>query len=140
MSHVVVRAVIDRQTCLECATLDRRHFPSLAAARVPRHREPDPRGNCRCVVEEAADEAAPPSHLCRCGGESTVIDSRRAGAGMRRRRLCLSCRTRWTTIEVRAFVRGRTDGRGHETVPSSCLPCRHHSALAAVERAMKENL
>jgi hypothetical protein len=36
-----------------------------------------------------------------CGHpDSTVMDSRSSPAGLRRRRRCLSCQHRWTTIEV----------------------------------------
>lgn len=38
----------------------------------------------------------------KCGSDSHVVDSRQSGDCVRRRRECLGCSTRWTTIEVRA--------------------------------------
>lgn len=41
------------------------------------------------------------SMLCpHCHQPSKVIDSRAASDGWRRRRECLACRERWTTLEV----------------------------------------
>ena len=37
---------------------------------------------------------------CSCGGKTGVNDSRPAGAGIRRRRVCLSCGKRITTYEL----------------------------------------
>ena len=36
----------------------------------------------------------------RCEGSAEVIDSRRTGNSVRRRRSCLSCGHRWSTVEV----------------------------------------
>ena len=38
--------------------------------------------------------------VCHCGGESGVLDSRVIGNTKRRRRVCQSCGSRWTTKEV----------------------------------------
>lgn len=38
--------------------------------------------------------------VCQCGGESGVLDSRRVGGSMKRRRECEKCHARWTTWEV----------------------------------------
>lgn len=42
------------------------------------------------------------SFLCRCGGATSVIDSREsvAGKGIRRRRMCNDCKLRVTTYEI----------------------------------------
>ncbi len=37
---------------------------------------------------------------CRCNAESKVIDSREREGRIKRRRECLECGTRWSTIEV----------------------------------------
>lgn len=37
---------------------------------------------------------------CRCGGDSNVIDSRHTDKAIRRRRKCVACGLRWTTLEV----------------------------------------
>ena len=37
---------------------------------------------------------------CKCGGKTYVIESRTSDAGIRRRRLCLLCANRFTTIET----------------------------------------
>lgn len=37
---------------------------------------------------------------CKCGGVTKVIDSRKSGGGIRRRRKCLECGVRFTTKEV----------------------------------------
>lgn len=39
--------------------------------------------------------------LCNCGGEGQVIDSRPHGKGTRRRRKCIVCGDRWSTLERR---------------------------------------
>lgn len=39
--------------------------------------------------------------VCKCGGDTTVTDSRPHGKSTRRRRKCLSCGERWSTLEVR---------------------------------------
>ena len=38
---------------------------------------------------------------CECGGDTKVIDSRGSRGGIRRRRECLHCGTRFTTYEGR---------------------------------------
>lgn len=43
-----------------------------------------------------------PAKCVACGGESTVIESRRQQHYTRRRRECLECGARWTTLERRA--------------------------------------
>jgi len=39
--------------------------------------------------------------ICKCGGETKVTDSRPHGKSIRRRRECLGCGERWSTLEVR---------------------------------------
>lgn len=40
--------------------------------------------------------------ICKaCGGESSVIDSRPHKESIRRRRKCLTCNARWSTLEIR---------------------------------------
>jgi transcriptional regulator NrdR family protein len=39
--------------------------------------------------------------ICRCGGTTTVIDSRAHGTSIRRRRRCDQCGERWSTREIR---------------------------------------
>lgn len=36
----------------------------------------------------------------KCGGDSFTVESRQAGATMRRRRACKKCNWRWRTVEV----------------------------------------
>lgn len=36
---------------------------------------------------------------CICGGPTTVLDSRPSSSGIRRRRRCKRCDSRWTTYE-----------------------------------------
>lgn len=43
--------------------------------------------------------------LCKCGGESHVIETRESSGGLRRRRGCHGCGRRFTTAEVE--VQGR---------------------------------
>lgn len=54
------------------------------------------------AIGEAPTQAAPGGFPCaRCGGRTTVMDSRSsAPLGWRRRRMCLECRHRFTTIEI----------------------------------------
>lgn len=41
-----------------------------------------------------------PARCPKCVGESQVIDSRPTPKAIRRRRKCINCRFRWTTLEV----------------------------------------
>jgi transcriptional regulator NrdR family protein len=37
---------------------------------------------------------------CSCGGDTRVVDSRIIGASLRRRRLCMECGKRFSTLET----------------------------------------
>jgi transcriptional regulator NrdR family protein len=39
--------------------------------------------------------------ICKCGSDSAVIDSRPHKNSIRRRRKCMACGARWSTLEVR---------------------------------------
>ena len=41
-----------------------------------------------------------PKYCQKCGKETRVIDSRDAETGVRRRRMCDSCKYRFTTLEI----------------------------------------
>ena len=53
------------------------------------------------ILEADEEVSMKHSSFCQCGGESQVIDSRITKTGIRRRRRCLSCTSRWTTHELK---------------------------------------
>jgi hypothetical protein len=70
-------------------------------------------------VTKIADQC----HACS-GFKTEVLDSRRTGITVRRRRRCTACGARWTTYELRAdFLRAfQAQGR----IFFSALPPTHH--------------
>ena len=70
--------------------------------------------------------------LCECGGDSRVIDSRRRGSAVCRRRVCVECGDRWTTYERRSHVFHREPDEEktlHVVCPPGKKPERIASAL-----------
>lgn len=59
---------------------------------------------------------------CECGGDSQVLASRVVENKMRRRRLCLACGTRWSTVETRVTALTKTGPDGGGTVPTGVHP------------------
>jgi len=37
-----------------------------------------------------------------CGGDTTVLETRAIADGLRRRRVCMTCKVKFTTVELRA--------------------------------------
>lgn len=69
--------------------------------------------------------------ICQCGGDSKVTDSRPHKKSIRRRRECLKCGTRWSTLEVkgefvvdkpaamRAAKKEKREAAEHQTKPAA---------------------
>lgn len=54
-------------------------------------------GSLHVASQEAKGERM---NCPKCGAQTQVKDSRDKGAGTRRRRLCVACNTKFTTIEI----------------------------------------
>lgn len=67
-------------------------------------------------------------HCSSCGGSSEVKETRETRVGVRRRRECLECHVRWTTVEI------RYEGRS----PAAVLSDTQMSAFRDVVDQMRE--